>query len=225
MPRFMDVGYEVTFAQYLAVILALATQTDILTSIQTVLLLKNDDHVPWDKVIGEEGNRSRYLWVLRILLPNILKFIQASVVLFASFVIIIQSERIIDLLKDITAVLIVSQADNILFSIADMGYLGADLAQKTAEAKKVCWKVVVVEGDDPTKNTYSCHCYNNCYNHCCYNNCYYRYSTKEKIQSTRIYLLCTVQHYDWRLDLHDSGPVCKWWRFKEETSLIPAMQC
>ncbi len=129
----------VSVVQAIAGILVLATQMDILTSILNILHLKNADHVPWDRVIGVEGNRTWSLWMTRILLPNALKFIQAFVILVASFIIIIQSEIIVDLLKDCTAVLFVSQSDNIIFSVAGMGYLGSNLARKTAEVKAVHW--------------------------------------------------------------------------------------
>ncbi len=125
--------------QYFTGILVLATQTDILTAILNVILLRNADRVPWDRVVGEEGNRTWKLWITRILLPNVLKFIQAFVVLCASFIIIIQGQKIVDLLKDFTAVLVVSQSDNILFSLANMGYLGRNLAQKTFEVQEVRW--------------------------------------------------------------------------------------
>ncbi len=133
----MHVGLGVNVAQCVTVVLVLATQTDILSSIKTVYILRNADHIPWDRVIGEEGNRTWCLWLRRILLPNVLKFIQADVVLFASFIIIVQSTKTLDLLKDFTALLAVSDADNILFYLAAMGYLGENMRSKTEEVKSV----------------------------------------------------------------------------------------
>jgi hypothetical protein len=127
---------EVTFAQGIALILVLATQSDILKSIHTIISLQRNAHnVPWDKLIGEEGSRSLCLWILRILLPNVAKFIQGAFILFVSFVIIVQSVTIIDLLKALTFLLVVSQADNILFYLAGAGYLGKHLAKRAEEVR------------------------------------------------------------------------------------------
>ena len=140
----------VTSAQGIALILVLATQSDILTSIHAIVTLqKNANNVQWDKLIGEEGNRSFCLWIIRILLPNLAKFIQCAISLFLSFVIIVQSKDIIDLLKDFTALLVVSQADNILFNLAAAGFLGEHLAKRTKEVKTRHIEV----GSNPDRNT------------------------------------------------------------------------
>mmetsp|Transcript_847 Transcript_847/g.1267 ORF Transcript_847/g.1267 Transcript_847/m.1267 type:complete len:538 (-) Transcript_847:168-1781(-) len=146
------VPLEVTLAQGIALILVLATQSDILTSIHAIITLqKNANNVQWDKLIGEEDNRSFCLWIIRILLPNLAKFIQGAIILFLSFVIIVQSENIIDLLKDFTSLLVVSQADNILFHLAAAGFLGEHLAKRTKEVKTRHIEV----GSNPDRNTVS----------------------------------------------------------------------
>eukprot|EP00553_Chaetoceros_curvisetus_P014537 CAMPEP_0204644210 /NCGR_PEP_ID=MMETSP0718-20130828/1305_1 /ASSEMBLY_ACC=CAM_ASM_000674 /TAXON_ID=230516 /ORGANISM="Chaetoceros curvisetus" /LENGTH=403 /DNA_ID=CAMNT_0051665701 /DNA_START=1 /DNA_END=1212 /DNA_ORIENTATION=+ len=142
----LRVGTGVIYARYAAVILVLATQTDVLSSIQTMLLLKSTSSEGWDKIIGEEGsgdNRSisGRLWIVRILIPNMLKLIQAIVILFTSFIIIIQSETIVDLLKDFTAVLVISHADNLMFYLAVHGYFGNPLKQKAIEVQAVHWEI------------------------------------------------------------------------------------
>lgn len=146
----MNSYFGMAMVQYLTVIFVIATQNDLFSSLQTLGKLRYSDDVPWDEVIGEKGVRTWQLWVLRILLPNVFKFIQATVILFASFLVAIRSSRIIDLLKDLTALLIVSEGDNIIFHIADLGYFGENMAQKTEEVKAVHWVAIEKdrEGDD-----------------------------------------------------------------------------
>ena len=126
----------VAAAQVITIVLVLATQNDLLSSLQTIVVLRNRENVPWDKLIGQEGNRNYCLWLNRIFFPNILKIAQSIAILFASFVIIVQSTDIIDLLKDFSALLAVSQSDNIMFHLVDMGFLGDFLASKTDFVKK-----------------------------------------------------------------------------------------
>lgn len=137
---------EVTLAQGIAIILVLATQTDLLTSLNTLLTLKMKcDYVPWDSLIGEEGNRTWRQWNTRIMFPNVMKFTQGATILFASFVIIVQSRDIIDLLKDFAALLVISHADNIMFILADGGYLGDHLSTRANDVRKNC---IQIRNDD-----------------------------------------------------------------------------
>lgn len=62
-----------------------------------------------------------------------MKCLQSIVILFASFIIIVQSETIIDLLKDFTALLMISEGDNIMFNLALLGFMGGDLSIKAAD--------------------------------------------------------------------------------------------
>ena len=88
-----------TIAQLITIILVLATQSDILSALQTLVILRFRSDVAWDEMIGEAGNRSFNMWFMRIFVPNMLKIIQGVAVLFASFLIIVQSSEIIELLK------------------------------------------------------------------------------------------------------------------------------
>jgi len=63
---------------------------------------------------------------LSILLPNIIRFLQAMGVIFASTVLILQSENIIDLVKDYTAIFFISEINDFVFELASRGYLGPD---------------------------------------------------------------------------------------------------
>ena len=130
------VDFVVIIGQFMSVIVALMIQTDILVSFRVIALLwyKKGDNAKWKKVIGEQ-NDSFSLWCYRIFLPNILKILQGIVILITSFIIIIQSSDIVILLKDFTALFVISSVDNIIFMVADNGYLGVELSDKANEVK------------------------------------------------------------------------------------------
>ncbi len=119
--------------QFLTIVLCLLTQSDVITTIQSLILLGWGSN--WDEVIGEPGKKSHCLWIIRILFPNLLKFAQGLLVMFVSFVIIVQSDDIIELLKDFTALMVLSETDNIMFYIASQGYLGRELLNKALDTK------------------------------------------------------------------------------------------
>ncbi len=119
--------------QFLSIILCLGTQNDLLVAIRSFISLGGGSN--YDQVIGEEGHRSCIFWLVRIGLPNLMKFMQGSLVTFVSFVIIIQSDDIIELLKDFTALMVISEVDDILFQLASHGYLGNELHQETKKVE------------------------------------------------------------------------------------------
>mmetsp|Transcript_8602 Transcript_8602/g.12263 ORF Transcript_8602/g.12263 Transcript_8602/m.12263 type:complete len:388 (+) Transcript_8602:59-1222(+) len=140
-----------TIAQLITIILVLATQSDVLSALQTLIILRFRSDVAWDEMIGETGNRSFNMWFMRIFVPNMLKIIQGVAVLFASFLIIVQSSEIIELLKDFTSLLVISEADNIIFYLADMGFLGEHLAMRTAQVKNARMEIRT-NNDDENKS-------------------------------------------------------------------------
>jgi hypothetical protein len=70
-------------------------------------------------------------------LPNLLKIVQGLLVLFTSLVVIIQSDDLIDLLKDFTALYFVSEIDNIVFRMTEQRFFGNDLKERSDRVKKV----------------------------------------------------------------------------------------
>lgn len=65
--------------------------------------------------------------VYHIWIPNILKFLEGLLILIVSWIIIIQSENIVDLLKDFSALFVISTIDNVVFLFARQKYLGEEL--------------------------------------------------------------------------------------------------
>ncbi len=127
-----NVDTVVRIGQFFSIFLCLSTQTDMLTSVQNLVILGTGNK--WNEAIGERNNKNVCVWLIRILLPNLLKFSQGLLVMFVSFVIIVQSDNIIDLLKDFTALMVLSETDNIMFHLATQGYLGQTLLRQTANA-------------------------------------------------------------------------------------------
>ncbi len=146
--------------QFLTIVLVLTTQSDILSSISTFIIFWRGSN--WTTILGvvpaaadnrysmlSQGSRSRSCfsnpcgpassssWFVRIALPNILKLSQGLLVVVLSFVIIVQSDNIIDLLKDFTALMVLCETDNVLFRLADMGFLGEHLSVKAAEVRDI----------------------------------------------------------------------------------------
>ena len=128
----------VQIAQGITIPLALVSQTDIATSMRTIYQLRNIDGNDWHGVIKvDQNHRTKWTWFVRILLPNFFKFTEALVILFACWVLIVQSESIVDLLKDFSALMVISSIDNVLFIMAENGFFGKDLLNSTKEAKGV----------------------------------------------------------------------------------------
>jgi len=154
---------EVTIAQFITILFVLATQSTFgsLAAINNLIslwytsdtwkeVLKKADR---NNIAGErapinqdnggigggpdgEMEMSFCLWVNRILIPSIAKFAQGGLIMFASFIIIVQSATVIDLLKDYSAVLFVSEGDYIMFYVAAMGFFGDTIAEKTTDVSE-----------------------------------------------------------------------------------------
>ena len=133
----------VYIGQFFAITLALMTQSDVLSATQTFLLLRNSPQVPWQRTISRDGMEENimgigcFTWLVRVFIPVFLKFIQGLFVLFISWLLIVQSTNVVDLLKDYTALFVISSIDDIFYFVAARGYLGNQLAACAEEAKCV----------------------------------------------------------------------------------------
>jgi len=132
---------QVHITQFIVIILAIMTQTDVLIGIRMILIFPLQNQNTWKDFINAERNfygdepGNRY-WYLHVLLPNVLKLIEGSLILMATFIIIIQTESVVDLLKDYTALFVISSIDNIMFALADEGYFGKECFYATTQVKE-----------------------------------------------------------------------------------------
>ena len=96
-----DVAPAVRSGQFLSILFCVSTQSDIITSIRSFVLFWKDTR--WDQALlgkGQNSERPKFSeWVLHIVVPNVFKFLQGILVLFVTFVVIVQSGNIIELLK------------------------------------------------------------------------------------------------------------------------------
>jgi len=90
-----------------------------------------------DPQLGRPITRKKKVWLVHILLPSLLKFIQGIFVLMITFVIVIKSDNIIDLFKDFAAMQVISELDNAAFQLANHGYFGYALKRDTDASKEV----------------------------------------------------------------------------------------
>jgi hypothetical protein len=155
-----NVPFKVTDAvrigQFAVILVCLLSQDDVLTSLQSICVLWRCDctaflerfaghAVPDDPPFHAVARRScedRKLYALHILLPGLLKFVQGIFVLIVSWVIVVQGDNLIDLLKDSTALFFVSSIDNVVFFCANTGYFG----QKVGRQAQATTEKVIVDG-------------------------------------------------------------------------------
>uniref|UniRef100_A0A7S3VDR2 LNR domain-containing protein n=1 Tax=Chaetoceros debilis TaxID=122233 RepID=A0A7S3VDR2_9STRA len=121
---------EVRVGQFFTILVSLASEHDVLSSIQALVLLGKDTS-NWDTVVGHAGNRHWPQWMISIMIPNAFKLGQGLLVIFMSFIVIVQSDTIIALITKFTGLSVISRIDNILFSLAKYGFLGKHLQAET----------------------------------------------------------------------------------------------
>ncbi len=113
-----DVPYRVPpvvhAGQLLAIIISVATQTDLVAAIISMLTLSPGQRHYWTTLIKVPEESSLRVWAARIAFPIALELVEGGFVLFTTFVIVIQSDNIIDLFKDFAAMQLISELDNMV---------------------------------------------------------------------------------------------------------------
>ncbi len=143
----------VRVGQVLTIIFTLATQNDVISSIRFGVMFWN--YPRWDRIVlrRSEDNPppTNSAWRSHILIPNALKFLQGFLMLFVTTVLIVQSDNIINLLKEFTALMALSETDNVIFWLAVNGYLGGELQRNTIRAREIEIQdeVIAIDDEDP----------------------------------------------------------------------------
>ena len=160
IPYFVTAGVRTT--QVLSIFITIATSYDVVLPVKdliTTLRLGNVEE--WSKIVAgmldsktddADPDINHYtckIWFLHILFPNIIKFIEGMLVMSCSFVIIIQSDNVIDLCKDFAAISLIAEFDNVAFYLANLGYFGDVLKNDTKEIE-----TITLNEKQPTKRNY-----------------------------------------------------------------------
>ena len=146
-----DVPFQVTgpvrTGQFLAIFISIVISYDILMPIKDLNLLWYTKDEWWSKIVyGSIRNQqdlpptgiNRWrLWMVHIVFPSFIKFIQGVFVLIITFVITIKSDDVIDLFKDFAAMQVISELDNAVFHLSNHGYFGTALEKDTKTAKSI----------------------------------------------------------------------------------------
>jgi len=140
VPFMVDETFRVT--QFIAMFLSVSMSTDVIVPIKDMTILWITQRESWVHVISFQTDGNVFLptskdWVFRVVFPNFLKFTEGSLVLVLSFIIIIQSDNIVDLFIDLTVMQIISDLDNVAFWLADQSYIGTNLKRCAVKAKRL----------------------------------------------------------------------------------------
>lgn len=125
---------EVRLGQFFAILIYLLNQQDILTPFKYGQVLHYDSDWP-RKLQTKNRDKTIFLWIYRVFIPCFLLFVQGVLVTVTSFILIAQTDDLVDLLKDFSALMIISQVDNRFFDLASFGYLGETLYHQTLKIK------------------------------------------------------------------------------------------
>lgn len=117
----------VTVGQSLAIIFAIFSQRDLLEGVAVfVALMKHDNYAQLNILPNGERvrNNSTLFWIEKVFFSYFIKLSVSVLTLFTAMVLILQSNDLIDLLKDFTALFIVASLDNFVYASIGDGYFG-----------------------------------------------------------------------------------------------------
>jgi hypothetical protein len=125
-----NVEMIVRVTQFLAIIIAVLTQTDLQTSLEQM-----NEGYRTDLVGKEFGDASGGKWWF----ATACRFLQGALGLVGTFILIVRVDNVLDLLFGFTAMEFVSQLDNVAFFMAGMGYFGFQNAEKSEEINETTY--------------------------------------------------------------------------------------
>ena len=150
----VSVTFSVAFGQLFTILLAIMTQTDILVAIKTFHYLRHTKDNSWEEMIDDgKINRSTTTWLVRVFIPLFLKLTEGGLILFITWLLIVQSTNIVDLLKDFTALFVISSIDDLFFVFAENGYLGQDVYARSQDVKDTELRSIVEKDTNETSTS------------------------------------------------------------------------
>lgn len=137
----------VRIGQFLVVILSIVLQSDVQIAIQYIFILQNGnsniEQIQNQQTTDEKGDDSiaSSTFMLRaVYFPNLLRFIQGSLVLAIFMILIIQNDNNLDLVLDFTAIYIVSEIDDLIFIVIRRGFFGFGLTKAASDVETIVLK-------------------------------------------------------------------------------------
>jgi hypothetical protein len=121
-----NVSNLVYIGQFFGLFVAMMFSRDIFTAI-TIL-----DRF-WYYKFDEKNRPVRSFW-WNVFYPNIFRFGQGALVLFVSFVAVVQSDNILDLFKAFAALVLITEVDSLAFQIAKQGFFGGTIERQIMSA-------------------------------------------------------------------------------------------
>lgn len=119
------VDTSVRIGQIIGVLVTISLGRDIFLPIKEMQTLWFTHKDAWLGVTGPlKQNNAFGTWFIRIFIPNILQLFVGILSTFISFIIIIQSDNVIDLFANFAAMSVIGELDNIAFWFAENGYVG-----------------------------------------------------------------------------------------------------
>uniref|UniRef100_A0A7S4N2V1 EGF-like domain-containing protein n=1 Tax=Odontella aurita TaxID=265563 RepID=A0A7S4N2V1_9STRA len=127
------VSGAVRAAQFLAVLVAVGTQDDVITSINSIHEGYPGRRMSVATESGYGAGGLYWQWILAVSCRGA----EGALCLVATFILIIQSSGVIDLFLDFLAVTFVSTLDNIAFNLALEGYFSRQMKMEAEEVDRV----------------------------------------------------------------------------------------
>jgi len=134
-----SVTVSVTISQFFAIFIAVATQDDLITSLNLVF-----EGYSSDLTLAFNG-ASLWKWVLAV----VAYIIEGSLGLFVTFLLIVTSHEVVELLLNFTAVEFVSLLDNVAFLLAKKGFMGTENRSEAMLISKTKYRVTTERKSNP----------------------------------------------------------------------------
>lgn len=122
------VSTVVRIAQFVAILIAVATQDDLITAINELHMGYYREGLP-----GDGNGGARWQWLMSI----VARFGQGGLCLSVTFMLVVQSVEVVQLFLDFLAVTFVSTLDDCMFSLAREGYFAHRLRMEARKMSKV----------------------------------------------------------------------------------------
>jgi hypothetical protein len=121
--------------QFIALIFTLILQRDLLVTIPIFLAMFQSRN--WEQFNYQKRENKNIVWWEKIFTTYFSRLLVSLLTLFTSFVLIIQSTDLIDLVKDFTALFILSELDDFAYKAIQDGYFGTLFEEELERANDV----------------------------------------------------------------------------------------